>query len=295
SNPITSQSSQRFSPLNSLDIEDDEFASLFGEGQSQPVVQDSPDESPIKEIAPVKRNYVRKRLPAKQNDKDVNEPWTPDEEAGLCKAWINTSKNNKDGNGKKTNGFWMEVTTYFHKETGSAKRSLESDHKKWKKFKYPVYLNAKYPRPKTSRTSESASDSAHNGLNLNDEVADLRDEEIKESRPMGRDKTKRMGSTSAARSASSVEADLSLVDVLLSKFTQCAVPLFSSRKEVSFECARIKEQELELERLKLAQAEKFKKTKACTKGPGIGNARKNVSTTTRREIGERHHVLQRIT
>ncbi|GKC02183.1 hypothetical protein Tco_0993793 [Tanacetum coccineum] len=34
-------------------------------------------------------------------------------------------------------------------------------------------------------------------------------------------------------------------------------PLFSSRKEASFEYVRIKEQELELERLKLAQAEKF--------------------------------------
>ncbi|GJR85737.1 hypothetical protein Tco_0209748 [Tanacetum coccineum] len=123
-NPIPSQSSQHFSPLNSLDIEDDEFAPLFGEGPSQPVVQDSPDESSVEEVAPVKWKYVRKQQSAKKNDKDVNEPWTPDEEAALCKAWINTSENNKDGNGKKTNGFWMEVTTYFHKETGSAKRSL---------------------------------------------------------------------------------------------------------------------------------------------------------------------------
>ncbi|GKD95640.1 hypothetical protein Tco_1379537 [Tanacetum coccineum] len=70
-----------------------------------------------------------------------------------------------------------------------------------------------------------------------------------------------MGSTSTARSASSVAADPSLVDTLLSKFTQCAAPLFSSRKEASFEYVRIKEQELELERLKLAQAEKFKEQK----------------------------------
>nr|GEU82202.1 reverse transcriptase domain-containing protein [Tanacetum cinerariifolium] len=54
-NPITSQYSQRFSPLNSLDIEDDDFAPLFGEGPSQPVVQDSLDESPVEEVAPVKR------------------------------------------------------------------------------------------------------------------------------------------------------------------------------------------------------------------------------------------------
>nr|GEW16500.1 protein ALP1-like isoform X1 [Tanacetum cinerariifolium] len=224
-NPIPSQSSQR---------------------PSQPVVQDSPDESSVEEVVPVKRKYVRKRQLAKQNDKYVNEPWTPDEEAALCKAWINTFENNKDGNGKKTNRFWMKVTTYFHKETGSAKRSLESvnckwknqirpevsqfyemynsvqdrqesgackstiyqkaekeyhayynsafqlvecwnvlkDHKKWKKVEYPMYLKAKYHGSKKSRTSGSASDSAHNGLNLNDEAADLGDEEIEESRPM---------------------------------------------------------------------------------------------------------------
>nr|GEW50617.1 hypothetical protein [Tanacetum cinerariifolium] len=44
-NMIPSQSSQRFSPLNALDIKDDEFAPLFGKGPSQPVVQGSPDES----------------------------------------------------------------------------------------------------------------------------------------------------------------------------------------------------------------------------------------------------------
>nr|GEW48803.1 hypothetical protein [Tanacetum cinerariifolium] len=267
-NPIPSQSSQHFSPLNSLDIEDDEFTPLFGKGPSQPIVQDSLDESLVEEVALVKQKFVRKRQPAKQNDKDVNEPWTPDEEAALCKAWINTSENNKDGNGKNTNGFWMEVTTYFHKETGSAKRNLESINYKWKnqivlrkKVEYPMYFKAKYLGSKKSRTLESASDSAHNGLNLNDEAANLGDEEIEESRPMGQDKTKRMGSTFAARSTSLVVADPSLVDVLLSKFTQCVAPLFSSRKEASFEYVRIKEQELELERLKLVQAEKFKEQK----------------------------------
>ncbi|GKB85921.1 hypothetical protein Tco_0958193 [Tanacetum coccineum] len=51
---------------------------------------------------------------------------------------------------------------------------------------------------------------------------------IDESRPMGRDKTKRMGSTSVARSASSVAA----VDALLSKFTQCAAPLFFGKNNI---------------------------------------------------------------
>ncbi|GJU61154.1 putative reverse transcriptase domain-containing protein [Tanacetum coccineum] len=114
------------------------------------------------------------------------------------------------------------------------------DLKKWKKTEYPKYLREKYLGFKKPRTSESTSDSTHIGLDLNDEAPDSGDEKIEESRPMGRDKTKRMGS--------SVAADTDL--------------------EASSEYLRIKERELEmqdqrrreeaeLERLKLAQAKKF--------------------------------------
>ncbi|GJY58403.1 hypothetical protein Tco_0458295 [Tanacetum coccineum] len=78
--PNLSRSSHPFSPLNSLDLEDDEFELLFGEGPSQSVVEESPDESPVKEVAPVKRKYVKRRQPVKKNDKYVNEPSTPEEE-----------------------------------------------------------------------------------------------------------------------------------------------------------------------------------------------------------------------
>nr|GEU80199.1 hypothetical protein [Tanacetum cinerariifolium] len=67
------------------------------------------------------------------------------------------------------------------------------------------------------------------------------------SRPVGRDKTKRMGSTSAARSTSSAATDTSLVDMLLNNFTQYAAPIFSSRKEASSEYLKIKERELEMQ------------------------------------------------
>ncbi|GJW58173.1 hypothetical protein Tco_0104904 [Tanacetum coccineum] len=60
-----------------------------------------------------------------------------------------------------------------------------------------------------------------------------------------RDKTKRMGSTFTARSASLAAANSSLVDALLGKFTQCAVQMFSLRNKLSSEYLRIKEQELE--------------------------------------------------
>ncbi|GKE76750.1 hypothetical protein Tco_1542870, partial [Tanacetum coccineum] len=77
--------------------------------------------------------------------------------------------------------------------------------------------------------------------------ADSGNEDIEEYGPMGRDKTNRTGSTSAARSASSVAADTGLVDTLLSKFTQCAASMFSSMKEASSEYLRIKERELEIQ------------------------------------------------
>nr|GEU41928.1 hypothetical protein [Tanacetum cinerariifolium] len=115
---------ERFSSFNLLDLDEDDFEPLFtqpSKGPSQSVEEDSH----IEEVAPVKRKYVRRRQPAKKNDKDVNEPWTPEEEVALRKAWVDISKNNKEGNGKNTNGFWIEITTYFQKETWSAKRSYD--------------------------------------------------------------------------------------------------------------------------------------------------------------------------
>ncbi|GJV27885.1 retrovirus-related pol polyprotein from transposon TNT 1-94 [Tanacetum coccineum] len=67
-----------------LHLEDDEFELLFGEGPSQPIVEESPEDSLIEEVVPVKRKYVKRRQSAKKNDKDVNEPWTPEEEVALC-------------------------------------------------------------------------------------------------------------------------------------------------------------------------------------------------------------------
>nr|GEU88186.1 phospholipase-like protein [Tanacetum cinerariifolium] len=57
-NPNPSQSCQRFSPLNPLDLKDDQFESLFGEGPSRPVEEESPDKSPVEEVAPVKRKVL---------------------------------------------------------------------------------------------------------------------------------------------------------------------------------------------------------------------------------------------
>ncbi|GJY00666.1 hypothetical protein Tco_0358818 [Tanacetum coccineum] len=61
--------------------------------------------------------------------------------------------------------------------------------------------------------------------------------------PIGRDRAKKKGSSSGARSETSIAGDPSLVDALLSKFTMAATPFFTQRKESSSEYLRIKERE----------------------------------------------------
>ncbi|GJW23982.1 hypothetical protein Tco_0037793 [Tanacetum coccineum] len=136
----------------------------------------------------------------------------------------------------------------------------------------PKFYKSKKSSSKKSRTSENTSqgnsDSAHIGVNLNDEAADSEDVEAQEvPAPMGRDRAKKKGSSSGARSETSIAGDPSLVDALLSKFTMAATPFFTQRKESSSEYLRIKERELELEerkrqeqgeleRMRIAQREK---------------------------------------
>ncbi|GKB73087.1 ribonuclease H-like domain-containing protein [Tanacetum coccineum] len=197
------------------------------------------------------------------------------------------SEDSVQGNGKKAAGFWREVAERFHEEMGEDKRSYDSvsckwknrirpkilkDHPKWKKVEMPKFYKSKQSSSKKSRTSENTSqgnsDSAHIGVNLNDEAADSEDVEAQEvPAPIGRDRAKKKGSSSGARSETSIAGDPSLVDALLSKFTMAATPFFTQRKESSSEYLRIKERELELEerkrqeqgeleRLRIAQRDK---------------------------------------
>ncbi|GJZ79744.1 hypothetical protein Tco_0644581 [Tanacetum coccineum] len=119
----------------------------------------------------------------------------------------------------------------------------------------PKFYKSKQSSSKKSRTSENTSqgnsDSAHIDVNLNDEAADSEDVEAQEvPAPIGRDRAKKKGSSSGARSETSIAGDPSLVDALLSKFIMAAMPFFTQRKESSSEYLRIKERELELEERK---------------------------------------------
>nr|GEZ75209.1 glutathione S-transferase T3-like [Tanacetum cinerariifolium] len=222
----------------------------------------------------------------------------------LCKAFVAKSEDSVEGNGKKEAGICPKVSQFCEiynsvqdrHQSGSCdnivyqEAELEyrtiynahftltecwkilKDHPKWKKGEMPKFYKSKKSSSKKSRTSENTSqrnsDSAHIGVNLNDEAADSEDVEAQEvPAPMGRDRAKKKGSSSGARSETSIAGDPSLVDTLLSKLTMAATPFFTQRKESSSEYLRIKERELkleerkhleqgELERMRIAQREK---------------------------------------
>ncbi|GJY28247.1 glutathione S-transferase T3-like protein [Tanacetum coccineum] len=254
----------------------------YSEGPSQPVENDSLVEEV--ELVQPKRKYTRRSKPTKKNDKEFVEPWTIEEEIALCKAFVAKSEDSVEGNGKKAARFWREVAEHFHEEMSEDKRSYDYVNCKWKnrirpktilngkRLKCQSYINPKNHLPKNrghlENTSQGNSDSAHIGVNLNDEAADSEDVEAQEvPAPMGRDRAKKKGSSSGARSETSIACDPSLVDALLSKFIMVATPFFTQRKESSSKYLRIKERELELEerkrqkqgeleRMRIAQREK---------------------------------------
>ncbi|GJX13819.1 hypothetical protein Tco_0205577 [Tanacetum coccineum] len=68
------------------------------------------DNSPIKEVVPVKRKYTKRLQQSKKKGKDSNEPWSPKEEIALYKSWVNVFENIIDENQRKSQGFWTEET-----------------------------------------------------------------------------------------------------------------------------------------------------------------------------------------
>nr|GEW22795.1 hypothetical protein [Tanacetum cinerariifolium] len=193
------------SPISAFNLDDDNLKPLWASASQPSQYTEGPselveDESPVKEVAPVKtkRKYTRRRQPLKKSNKEFVKPWTIEEEVALCKAWVSTSEDSIEGNGKKASGFWTEVTKYFQKEMVEHKRSYDlvnckwknrirpkilKDHSKWNKVEMPKFYTFKKSSSKKSRTSETTSqgnsDSEHIGLNLNDET-DLEDVDVQE-------------------------------------------------------------------------------------------------------------------
>ncbi|GKA34725.1 hypothetical protein Tco_0721154 [Tanacetum coccineum] len=188
--PPPSQSS----PIPAFNLDDDNFEPLwasasqpfqpYSEGPSQPVENDSL----VEEVEPVqpKRKYTRRSKPTKKNDKEFVEPWTIEEEIALCKAFVAKSVVLRQGMAKSWHGFGGgEVAEHFHEEMGEEKT---------KEATILLTANGKigFVLRTSENTSQGNSDSAHIGVNLNDEAADSEDVEAQEvPAPMGRDRAKK--------------------------------------------------------------------------------------------------------
>nr|GEY09388.1 hypothetical protein [Tanacetum cinerariifolium] len=83
------------------------------------------------------------------------------------------------------------------------------------------FYKTKADANKKSKTSETTScntsDSIHGDFNLNDEVNDLDEEEVRDVRPMDRDKAKKKASSSSIPSESSATAPAPFVDMSVNK------------------------------------------------------------------------------
>ncbi|GKA54104.1 hypothetical protein Tco_0753053 [Tanacetum coccineum] len=173
---------------------------------SAPVNDDVEDDSPVEEVSPVKPKKPSRRAARAKKDalKDRPKDWTVAEETALCQAWCDVSENNIAGN----------------------KQSPRLDRRK---------------KPKTSETT---SESASGGIDLNDEA----DEETEELRPMGRDRSKaKKKSTGSSRVRSSSFVDLNRE--------------LSIREAEVQQAAQLKRKKLEIQRRTLELAERDKRDK----------------------------------
>nr|GEX44156.1 hypothetical protein [Tanacetum cinerariifolium] len=270
----SSQPNQVYSQLNRLNLDMDmknlfntqEYYAVQGSGHDYYACQ---VDSLVEEVAvPVKAKKVSKRrqktLPPKEGFK--TSPWTI-EEVTLCQAWCDVSENSITGNAVNSKGFWLKVIKYFEKETGSNRGydsilteydhdfSLEpcwqilKNHPDWKQVEMPAYYSKRNPGSKKAKTSETTSGSAQGGLNLNEEGglnlnedANGSEEEVREVRPIGRDRAKKKSSTSSRYEASFVAGE-GIVDMVADKW--------KSLKSANGEAAELKRQELELKRKNL--------------------------------------------
>ncbi|GJU14137.1 hypothetical protein Tco_1136533 [Tanacetum coccineum] len=133
---------------------------------------------------------------------------------------------------------YTEVTAYFQKEMRETKRSYDSFNCKWKnRIRLKDHQKWKYVEITK--------------LDLNDEATDSEDVEVQEVQPIGQDRAKKKGSSSASL-------------------------------ELEMEDLRRREQ-AELERLILAEANKFEEHKLAQKNKEL-ELQENVCISTRRKI-----------
>ncbi|GKD43217.1 hypothetical protein Tco_1267862 [Tanacetum coccineum] len=308
----SSQANQPYSSLNrvTLDMNFDELmysqeyypaqdysmgqGSAHSSGHSSAPVEDDDDDSPVKDMSPVKAKKASKRASkAKKNDTKEKEPpkdWTIAKDIALCRAWGHVSENYEQGNGMKAKGFWDAVMKYFERETGSV-RGYDSILSKWKNRVRPrigqfcaiinnieqnhksgvlehsersprvvrsrdAFFLPKYKGAKKSKTSETTSGLASGGFNLNNE-ADEFEKETQEHRPMGRDYSKAKNKSST----SSREGSSSFVNLVAEKFLNIKSTKWEKMQEQQGSYIQVKNRELDMQEAARKEAAELKRSK----------------------------------
>ncbi|GJY93548.1 putative reverse transcriptase domain-containing protein [Tanacetum coccineum] len=145
-------------------------------------------------------------------------PWTMEEEIMLCKGWLVVSENSKQGNSRKSSGFWCEVLSYIESKTGQYRKRIEDyvqkamihyqidtgipfklrhcweilkDHPKWQEIAIPTFntwSEGSSKRHKSTGSSSFNTESGEASINLNTTVGDNNDDDVQEiRRPQGRE------------------------------------------------------------------------------------------------------------
>ncbi|GKA25256.1 hypothetical protein Tco_0711365 [Tanacetum coccineum] len=99
---------------------------------------------------------------------------------------------------------------------------------------------------KKYKTSETTSGSAQGGFNLNDEAGGS-EEEIREERPIGRDRAKKKASSSSSRSATSSVAGGGLVDLVADKWKSIKLASRGKKNEQQDSCIQLKNRESDIQ------------------------------------------------
>ncbi|GJU62000.1 glutathione S-transferase T3-like protein [Tanacetum coccineum] len=131
---------QVHSPINAFSLEDlytPDFSdpSQDNTGYWQPP---NPYEASAEQVAtsPTKKKKAtrnRQKRMVQSDDAPRQTPWTMQEEIALCKGWLAVSENSKQGNLRKSSGFWYEVLSYIESKTGHyGKRTYDMVIGKWK-------------------------------------------------------------------------------------------------------------------------------------------------------------------
>ncbi|GKA91685.1 ALP1-like protein [Tanacetum coccineum] len=246
---------QVHSPINAFSLED-----MYTPAYSEPFEDNTgywqppnPYEASAEQVAtsPTKKKKAtrnRQKRMVQSEDAPRQTPWTMQEEIALCKGWLAVSENSKQGNSRKTSGFWCDVLSYVESKTGQyGKRTYDmsgagdedyiqkalihyqidtgipfklrhcweilKDHPKWQEIAIPTFNTGSEVSSKRHKSSGSSSFNAESGeasINLNTNVGDNDEDDVPEipQRPQGRDKAKAAGKKKGSKSSASASSSV---------------------------------------------------------------------------------------